>query len=327
MKNNPASIISLKYDDMFHEVFACEIVRKQFLSDVLEIPLDSIRSAGLVSPRLWKRHRRQKLGILDIALELNDDTKINVELQIRMQQQWVKRQLFYLAKMYDEDLLISQNYSRLKKCISIGILDFNLLAGEHCHSVYRLRDEKGKELTDLWELHIIELKKGLPGDRLDDWIRLFHAESKEELEMLATKNKGLAEAVEIMKRMSLGKTLRYYYEAHLKAVRDRYGEDAYVRDQGKSEGIAQGRAEGIALGKAEGIALGKAEDILQLLEDLGEVPEPLKKRIQEETDLQVLSRWLKAAAKAETITEFKKQVKNFTKKQTADNGLKNSGKG
>ena len=170
--------------------------------------------------------------------------------------------------------------------------------------------EKGKELTDLWELHIIELKKGLPGDRLDDWIRLFHAESKEELEMLATKNKGLAEAVEIMKRMSLGKTLRYYYEAHLKAVRDRYGEDAYVRDQGKSEGIA----------------LGKAEDILQLLEDLGEVPEPLKKRIQEETDLQVLSRWLKAAAKAETITEFKKQVKNFTKKQTADNGLKNSGK-
>ncbi len=311
MKNNPASIISLKYDDMFHEVFACETVRRQFLSDVLEIPLDSIRSAGLVSPRLWKRHRRQKLGILDIALELNDDTKINVELQIRMQQQWVKRQLFYLAKMYDEDLLIGQNYSRLKKCISISILDFKLLESESCHSVYRLRDEKGKELTDLWELHIIELKKGLPGDRLDDWIRLFHAESKEELEMLATKNKGLAEAVEIMKRMSLGKTLRYYYEAHLKAVRDRYGEDAYVRDQGKSEGIA----------------LGKAEDILQLLEDLGEVPEPLKKRIQEETDLQVLSRWLKAAAKAETITEFKKQVKNFTKKQTADNGLKNSGKG
>lgn len=52
------------------------------------------------------------------------------------------------------------------------------------------------------ELHIIELKKSLPGDRLDDWIQLFHAESKEELEMLATKNKGLAKAVEIMKRKS-----------------------------------------------------------------------------------------------------------------------------
>lgn len=296
MKTNPKSIISLKYDDMFHAVFTHENVRKQFLSDVLEIPLESIRTARLVTPRLWKRHRRQKLGILDIALELGDDTKVNVELQIRMQQQWVKRQLFYLARMYDEDLLMGQNYSRLKKCISIGILDFQLLDSESYHSVYRLRDEQGEALTDLWKLHIIELGKGLQGERLDDWIRLFQAKSEEELEMLATKNKGLAEAAEVMKRMSLGRTLRYYYEAHLKAVRDRYGEDAYVRDQGRAEGLA------------EGIAQGKAEAILQLLEDLGEIPTALQKRIQAETDLQVLHRWLKAAAKAESIAEFERQV-------------------
>ena len=296
MKTNPKSIISMKYDDMFHAVFTHENVRKQFLSDVLEIPLESIRTARLVTPRLWKRHRRQKLGILDIALELGDDTKVNVELQIRMQQQWVKRQLFYLARMYDEDLLMGQNYSRLKKCISIGILDFKLLDSESYHSVYRLRDEQGEELTDLWELHIIELGKGLRGERLDDWIRLFQAKSEEELEMLTTKNKGLAEAAEVMKRMSLGRTLRYYYEAHLKAVRDRYGEDAYVRDQGRAEGLA------------EGIAQGKAEAILQLLEDLGEIPTALQKRIQAETDLQVLHRWLKAAAKAESIAEFERQV-------------------
>ena len=294
----------MKYDDMFHAVFTHENVRKQFLSDVLEIPLESIRTARLVTPRLWKRHRRQKLGILDIALELGDDTKVNVELQIRMQQQWVKRQLFYLARMYDEDLLMGQNYSRLKKCISIGILDFKLLDSESYHSVYRLRDEQGEELTDLWELHIIELGKGLRGERLDDWIRLFQAKSEEELEMLATKNKGLAEAAEVMKRMSLGRTLRYYYEAHLKAVRDRYGEDAYVRDQGRAEGLA----EGIAQGTAKGIAQGKAEAILQLLEDLGEIPTALQKRIQAETDLQVLHRWLKAAAKAESIAEFERQV-------------------
>ena len=304
MKTNPKSIISMKYDDMFHAVFTHENVRKQFLSDVLEIPLESIRTARLVTPRLWKRHRRQKLGILDIALELGDDTKVNVELQIRMQQQWVKRQLFYLARMYDEDLLMGQNYSRLKKCISIGILDFKLLDSESYHSVYRLRDEQGEELTDLWELHIIELGKGLRGERLDDWIRLFQAKSEEELEMLTTKNKGLAEAAEVMKRMSLGRTLRYYYEAHLKAVRDRYGEDAYVRDQGRAEGLA----EGIAQGTAKGIAQGKAEAILQLLEDLGEIPTALQKRIQAETDLQVLHRWLKAAAKAESIAEFERQV-------------------
>ena len=114
--------------------------------------------------------------------------------------------------------------------------------------------------------------------------------------MLAAKNKGLAEAAEIMKRMSLGKALRYHYEAHLKAVRDRYGEDAYIRDQGRAEGLA------------EGIAQGKTEDILHLLEDLGEIPDTLKKRIQKETDLQMLSKWLKAAAKAKSIAEFEKQI-------------------
>lgn len=111
-----------------------------------------------------------------MALELNDDTKINVELQIRMQKHWIKRQLFYLARMYDEDLKLGQDYRKLRKCISIGILDFKLLEGEGCHSVYRLRNEKGEELTELWEVHIIELRKSLTGNRLDGWIQLFNAE-------------------------------------------------------------------------------------------------------------------------------------------------------
>lgn len=288
MKSNPTKPISLKYDDVYREVFSHENVRKQFLSDVLELPLESIRTVRLVTPHLWKRYRRQKLGILDMALELDDDAKVNVELQVRRQKHWVKRELFYLARMYEEDLRGGQDYSRLKRCISIGILDFRLLEGESYHSVYRLRDEKGVELTEQWEIHIIELGKNLHGDRMDGWIRLFNAESMEELDMLAAKNKGLAEAAEVIKRMSLGKALRYRYEAHLKAVRDRYGEDEYIRDLGKAEG--------------------KAEDVMQLLDDLGEIPDALKERIQKETDLQVLGKWLKTAARAESISEFEKKM-------------------
>ena len=295
MKSNPTKLISLKYDDVYREVFAHENVRKQFLSDVLGLPLESIRTARLVTPHLWKRHRSQKQGILDMALELNDDTKINVELQVRMQKHWVKRELFYLARMYEEDLRVGQDYGRLKRCISIGVLDFRLLEGESYHSIYRLRDEKGAELTGLWEIHIIELGKKLNGDRMDSWIRLFNAESTEELDMLAAKNKGLAEAAEVIKRMSLGKTLRYRYEAHLKAVRDRYGEDEYIRD----------------LGRAEGRTEGKAEDVLQLLGELGEIPDKLRERIQKETDLLVLGKWLKEAAKAECISEFEDKMDGF----------------
>lgn len=292
MEKDTKEPVSLKYDEVYREVFACENVRKQFLSDVLGIPLESITAARLVTPHLWRRYRNQKPGILDMALELNDDIKVNVELQIRRQKYWIKRQLFYLAKMYEEDLRIGQNYGKLKRCISIGILDFQLLEGEKYHSVYRVRDEYGEELTGLWEIHIIELRKSLQGSEVDDWIRLFNAKSDEELDMLAAKNKGLAEASEVIKRMSLRKTLRYWYEAHLKAVRDRYGEDEYIRDLGREEGREEGKAEG------------KAEAVLELLGEQGEIPNALKKRIQKETDLQILGKWLKKAAKTENISEF-----------------------
>ena len=69
-------VIPLKYDFCAKEVFDNEIVRKHFLSDVLGIPLESIKSARIINPFLWKRYKSQKLGILDIKLELNDDTKI-----------------------------------------------------------------------------------------------------------------------------------------------------------------------------------------------------------------------------------------------------------
>lgn len=58
----------------------------------------------------------------------------------------------------------------------------------------------------------------------------------------------------------------------------------------------------------EGKQEGKAEDILELLEDLGTVPQELKKIILEQSNLDILRRWLKLAAKAETIEEFKEKM-------------------
>ena len=54
----------------------------------------------------------------------------------------------------------------------------------------------------------------------------------------------------------------------------------------------------------EGYAEGKAEGVLNLLEDLGEISDDLRKRIISEKDLDVLKRWLKQAAKSESLEEF-----------------------
>ena len=68
------------------------------------------------------------------------------------------------------------------------------------------------------------------------------------------------------------------------------------------------RKEGRAEGRTEGRAEGKAEDVISFLNDLGTVPEDLKKRIMSEQDLHVLERWLKLSAKAPSIEQFKAEM-------------------
>lgn len=278
--------ISLKFDYAFRTLFTREGVRKQFISDVTGIPLESIRSTSLENPFLWMYRRRQKQGILDVAVKLYDGTRIDIEMQVRFQKHWTKRNLFYLAKMYTEELWAGDAYERLKKCITISILDFELIQDTGCHSVYTLRDKNGCEFSDLFEVHIIELRKpSAEAGAVGEWIQLFNAGSMEELDMIKTKNAGIIEAREVLRTLNLRNPLRQMYEMHLKAVRDRKAEDAYIRDMGKAEG--------------------KAEDILELLEELEPVPENLRKEILSQRDMDTLRTWHKAAAKAASLEEWR----------------------
>ena len=92
--------ISLKFDYAFRTLFSREGVRKQFISDVTGIPLESILYARLESPFLRKLRRRQKQGVLDVAVRLHDGTRIDIEMQVRFQKYWTKRNLFYLDYFY-----------------------------------------------------------------------------------------------------------------------------------------------------------------------------------------------------------------------------------
>lgn len=56
-------IITLKDDASFKYLFLNETVRLHFISDVLGIPLEEIRSVRLANTFLWKRYFREKQGI------------------------------------------------------------------------------------------------------------------------------------------------------------------------------------------------------------------------------------------------------------------------
>ena len=252
-----------KSDVAFKELMRNETVRRHFISDVLEIPLEEIREVRLENTFLSRRGRREKEGILDVRLLLNSDRRINIELQIREVPAWDKRSLFYLSKMYSEGAHAGEDYGRLQKCIVICVLGFKWDAKPGYHKVYYLRDQEGQLYSDQFEIHVIELNKELTGDRLDDWISLFRVESMEELKMIRNTNPGIVEAVREVVEMNLGRRLRALYEEHMRIKRDRL----YLRNIAIAEGLAEGLEEGRAKGLAEGLEEGRVKGLAEGLEE------------------------------------------------------------
>lgn len=60
--------------------------------------------------------------------------------------------------------------------------------------------------------------------------------------------------------------------------------------------------------RQEGKAEGKAEAIIDLLMELGPVPNNLREAVMLQTDLVILKDWLKMAAKVDSVETFQKEI-------------------
>lgn len=58
--------------------------------------------------------------------------------------------------------------------------------------------------------------------------------------------------------------------------------------------------------------ISKAESVLELLEDLGEIPEELKEKIMSQRDMEILKKWHKLAARAESLGQFEQAIEELT---------------
>lgn len=61
-------------------------------------------------------------------------------------------------------------------------------------------------------------------------------------------------------------------------------------------------------GVGEGRNLGKAAAVMALLEELGALPEELAVRIENESDPEILDRWVRLAAKADSLEMFRENM-------------------
>ena len=77
-----------------------------------------------------------------------------------------------------------------------------------------------------------------------------------------------------------------------------------IFEYNEEEEMKKIRADEFQVGREAGKAEGKAEAVLELLEELGQIPPELRQRILSESDLPVLKKWIKEAAKAESVRQF-----------------------
>ena len=258
VNGNEDFIMSPKVDFAFKEIMYYEKVRKGFLSAVLNIPVGNIKETILKNTNLQRIHEDEKQGILDVHLVMNDDTEVDIEIQVAYMSTWAERSAFYVSKMLVEQSNINKVYSNFKKCIGISILDFNYVKEtENFHTTYHIREDKERFCyTDIMEWHLVELPKLPPvddGTDLYDWVKFLTAEKKEEFEMAANENEYIKEAYNRLEIISQDEQKRMEYTARQKAVMDHNTlmEENYTR--GKSEGIVEGRADLLAEMRADGV--------------------------------------------------------------------------
>ena len=269
-------IMSPKVDFAFKEIMNNEKVRKGFLSAVLEIPVESIKSTVLKNTNLPRIHEDEKQSILDVYLTLNNNTEIDIEIQLAYMKSWAERSTFYLSKMVSEQKNINLSYSNLKKCVAINLLDFNYIKQtERFHTVYHINeDSENIRYTNIMEWHIVELPK-LPvnddGTDLYDWIKFLVAKNKEEFEMAAQTSEYINEAYQTLEVISQDEKKRLAYLARQKYIAD----TNTLLEENLERGIEIGKAEGAERTKiitvsnalAKGIAFEVALQIADLTEE------------------------------------------------------------
>lgn len=232
-----------KVDFAFKEIMTDEKARTGFLAAVLKINPKDIKETQILNTNLRKEHEDDKQGILDVRLLLNNDSEIDIEIQLSQLKVWAERSLFYLAKMYTEQIAPGQSYKVFKKCINISILDFELFPdATEFYSCFHIReDTRSFVYTDKMEFHLIELPK-LPEQLKEDssdielWAKFINSERKEEFDMLAQKNPYIESAYERLQVISRDREKRLEYEAREKAILDHNQMMLEAEERGEERG-------------------------------------------------------------------------------------------
>ncbi len=172
-------------------------------------------SAVVTNPIVLGETIKDKECRLDVNVLLNDNTLINLEMQVANRLNWHERSVTYLCRSFDS-LDHGQDYNEAKPAIQIGFLDYTLFP-EHpkFYDTYKLLSihdhEKYSDSLTLCVVDLSRIELATETDRayhIDNWAKLFRASTWEEIRMSASIDESLQEAANALYALNADEAVR-----------------------------------------------------------------------------------------------------------------------
>ena len=241
-------LLNPKVDFIFKKIFGSENhpnILISFLNAVMK-PVDKIVSVVINNTEITKDFLEDKFSRLDVKATTNKGEIINIEIQIKNEYNMIKRSLYYWSKLYEEQLSEGDKYETLSRTVCINILDFKYLDNDRFHNGYRLKEiETNEELTDIQEIHFIEIPKlqDLDDDEnidtidmLTAWVEFLKDPESNVVRRLEFSNEEIKEAKDELYRLSRDKKELELYNLREKSFYDKISALYNAEKKGREEG-------------------------------------------------------------------------------------------
>ena len=278
-------LLKPKNDFVFQSLFNQnnEKITKAFVQALLDEKIQKIVIND--DKELFREKPEDKLGVLDLQLDINNKEKVDVEIQLIEREDFVERLLFYLSRLYQGQIKRGMDYSEAKRIVLIAILDYKLDITKGIKEIetkWNLLEKNHPklELTKLIEIRILELEKVKEYYRVNkknkkvQWLMFLNEPNSKEVEEIMEENEEIKEAVIEVHKMSEDEKMQRLEFLKEKAIMDekssyRTGLHKGIRDglkQGIEKGIEQGMKQGMKQGVKQGVKQEKIEIAKRMLE-------------------------------------------------------------
>ena len=246
------TLLSPKVDFVFKKIFGSEenkSVLISFLNATLK-PKKEIVSVDLKNTDIEKEYLKDKFSRLDVKATTSNKETINIEIQLKNEYDMIQRSLYYWSKIYEEQIQEEDSYSNLNRTVCINILNYNYLKNDRFHNIYRLKEiETNEELTDIEEIHFIEIPKlrelnlNDEADMLEVWIEFLRDPESEVIRNIEMSNEAVRKAKDKLYKLSQSKKDRELYFLREKSIRDEISALSKAKEEGIEQGIQQNKKE------------------------------------------------------------------------------------